>query len=59
MLTLFSASLGTGSLGPDAIKTHIPGAKGQAHALLEPAGFYIVEDRYREIALRIAEFAAH
>lgn len=57
VLTLFSASLGSGSLGPEAIKAHIPGAQGQAHALLEPAGFYIVEDRYREIAERIAEFA--
>lgn len=56
VLTLFTAGRG-GSMGPDAIIRHVPGASGQPHALLEPAGFYIVEDQSAELARRIAAFA--
>lgn len=57
VLTLFSAGLGGNNLGPEPLCTHIPGARGQDHALLGPAGFYIVEDQADELARRIARFA--
>ena len=37
---------------------HIPGIQGQKHALLNNAGFYIVEDKSAELAERLMEFAA-
>jgi len=58
VLTLYSEGLAGGSMGPEAIQAHIPGARGQPHALLAPAGFYIVEDQSAELAARIAAFAA-
>lgn len=57
VLTLFSAGLAGNNMGPEPIKSHVPGARGQAHALLDPAGFYIVEDQAAELAARIAAFA--
>jgi haloalkane dehalogenase len=57
VLTLFSESLAGNNMGPEPIKAHIPGARGQPHALLDPAGFYIVEDQAAELAARIAAFA--
>jgi haloalkane dehalogenase len=57
VLTLYSAGLAGGSMGPEQIHSHIPGAQGQPHALLDPAGFYIIEDRAAELARRIAAFA--
>lgn len=57
VLTLFSAGLGGNNMGAEPIKAHIPGARGQPHALLGPAGFYIVEDQPGELATRIAAFA--
>jgi haloalkane dehalogenase len=57
VLTLWSEGLG-GSMGPDRLLGHIPGARGQPHARLAPAGFYIVEDQAAELARRIARFAA-
>jgi hypothetical protein len=44
-------------MGPDRILVHIPGAKGQAHALLKDASFYITEDQWEELVRRIAVFA--
>lgn len=57
VLTLYSAGLGASSMGPEQIQAHIPGARGQPHALLDPAGFYIIEDQAAELAARIAAFA--
>lgn len=57
VLTLFSEGLGGNGMGPESIKAHIPGARGQRHALLGPAGFYIIEDQAAELAARIAAFA--
>lgn len=57
VLTLFSAGLAGNSMGPAPLKTLIPGARGQPHALLSPAGFYIIEDQSAELAARIAAFA--
>ncbi len=57
VLTLFSAGLAGNSMGPELIQAHIPGARGQPHALLSPAGFYIIEDQASELAARIAAFA--
>jgi haloalkane dehalogenase len=57
VLTLYSAGLAGGSMGPEQIQSHIPGAQGQPHALLDPAGFYIIEDQAAELASRIATFA--
>jgi haloalkane dehalogenase len=58
VLTLFSAGLRGNNRGPGPLCAHIPGARGQDHALLGPAGFYIVEDQAEELARRIARFAA-
>lgn len=56
VLTLYSAGRG-GVMSPDAIQRHVPGARGQPHALLDPAGFYLVEDHAAEIARRLRDFA--
>lgn len=57
VLTLYSAEFSGSSMGPDKILKHIPGTRGQAHALLDDAGFYIVEDQPHELARRLLEFA--
>ncbi|MBM4197091.1 MAG: alpha/beta fold hydrolase [Gammaproteobacteria bacterium] len=57
VLTVYAASLGSGSMGPGALLRHIPGTRGQPHALLESAGFYIIEDQSAELAQRIGESA--
>lgn len=57
VLTLYSAGLAGNNMGPEPIKAHIPGARGQPHELLAPAGFYIVEDQSAALAERIARFA--
>jgi haloalkane dehalogenase len=57
VLTLYSAEFSGSSMGPDKILNHIPGTRGQAHALLDDAGFYIVEDQPHELARRLLEFA--
>jgi haloalkane dehalogenase len=57
VLTLYSAEFSGSSMGPDKILHHIPGTRGQAHALLDDAGFYIVEDQPHELARRLLEFA--
>ncbi len=58
VLTLFSAAFENTAMGPEKILAHIPGAAGQKHALLDEAGFYIVEDRPIELATRLLEFAS-
>jgi haloalkane dehalogenase len=57
VLTLYSAAFAGGAMGPDAILAHLPGARGQDHALLPDANFYITEDQGPELARRIAAFA--
>jgi haloalkane dehalogenase len=57
VLTLFSESLRGNSMGPERMQAHLPGARGQPHALLDPAGFYIIEDQAAELAARLAAFA--
>ena len=57
VLTLFSEGLRGNSMGPAQIQAHLPGAHGQPHALLGPAGFYIIEDQAAELAARLAAFA--
>ena len=57
VLTLFSADFAGSSMGPEKILNHIPGIQGQKHALLNDAGFYIVEDKSAELAERLLEFA--
>ena len=56
VLTLFSAQTAKAAMSPDVFITHMPGAKGQDHALLE-AGFSIMEDQPEELSTRIAAFA--
>lgn len=58
VLTLFSASFKGTAMGPEKILHHIPGAQGQDHALLEEAGFYIVEDQPEQLSTRLLKFAA-
>ena len=53
VLTLFSADFAGTAMGPERLLNHIPGCAGQPHALLEDAGFYIVEDQPAELARRI------
>lgn len=57
VLTLFSASFAGTAMGPEGMLNHLPGARGQPHALLEHANFYITEDQPDELARRIADFA--
>ena len=57
VLTLFSASFAGTNMGPELLKAHVPGAQGQQHALLDPAGFYIHEDQTDALVERIAGFA--
>lgn len=57
VLTLFSATFAGGSMGPEKLIAHLPGASGQDHALLSDASFYLVEDQPEVLALRIAAFA--
>ena len=57
VLTLYSADFTGSSMGPDKILNQIPGTRGQNHALLDNAGFYIVEDKATELAERLLEFA--
>jgi haloalkane dehalogenase len=56
VLTLYSAQFKGTAMGPERVLDHIPGTRGQAHALIEEAGFYIVEDQSAELARRILEF---
>lgn len=56
MLTLYSAAFANTAMGPEKILDHVPGTNGQDHALLEQAGFYIVEDQPVELAERIRGF---
>ena len=58
VLTLFSKDFQGTAMGPERILGHIPGCAGQAHALIENAGFYIVEDQPEELARRLIAFAA-
>jgi haloalkane dehalogenase len=58
VLTLFSEGLGGNNMGAEPIKAHLPGARGQPHALLGPAGFYILEDQAAALVERIAALAA-
>ena len=58
VLTLYSSDFTGSSMGPDKILNQIPGTRGQNHALLDNAGFYIVEDKATELAERLLEFAA-
>jgi len=57
VLTLYSAAFAGGAMGPDRVLAHLPGARGQPHALLKDANFYITEDQGEEVARRIVEFA--
>ncbi|MCK6371976.1 MAG: haloalkane dehalogenase, partial [Gammaproteobacteria bacterium] len=56
VLTLFSASFAGTAMGPERLLAHLPGCRGQDHALLADAGFYIVEDQPAELARRTIEF---
>ena len=58
VLTIYTADFAGSAMGPEKILQHIPGTRGQPHALLEDAGFYIVEDQPEEIANRLIEFGA-
>jgi haloalkane dehalogenase len=53
VLTLFSADFAGTAMGPERLLAHIPGTAGQDHALLDEAGFYIVEDQPVELARRL------
>lgn len=58
VLTLFSASFAGTAMGPEKLLGNIPGTRDQNHALLEEAGFYIVEDQPEELAKRLLAFAS-
>lgn len=57
VLTVYSAAFAGSAMGPERLIAHLPGARGQPHALLDEANFYITEDQPEELARRIAEFA--
>lgn len=57
VLTLFTAAFAGSVIGPERLIAHLPGARGQPHALLKEANFYITEDQPEELARRIAGFA--
>lgn len=58
VLTLYSAAFAGSAMGPERLLAHLPGARGQDHALLPDCSFYLVEDQTAELARRIAAFAA-
>jgi haloalkane dehalogenase len=58
VLALYSAQFKGTAMGPEKILNHIPGARGQDHALIEEAGFYIAEDQPGELVRRIIGFIA-
>lgn len=53
---VIAAFAGT-AMGPERLIAHLPGARGQPHALLKEANFYITEDQSGELARRITAFA--
>ncbi|MDH4022295.1 MAG: haloalkane dehalogenase [Gammaproteobacteria bacterium] len=57
VLTLFSAAFAGTAMGPERLIAHLPGARGQPHALLKEANFYITEDQPGELARHITAFA--
>jgi haloalkane dehalogenase len=57
VLTLFSADFKGTAMGPEKLLSHIPGTRGQAHELVDDAGFYIVEDKPVELARSLLKFA--
>lgn len=57
VLTLFSADFAGSAMGPEKLLAHIPGTRGMAHALIENAGFYIVEDQPEQLAEHLLSFA--
>ncbi|MEO7385744.1 MAG: haloalkane dehalogenase [Gammaproteobacteria bacterium] len=57
VLALYSAAFAGSAMGPERLLAHLPGARGQNHALLPDANFYIVEDQGPELARRVAQFA--
>ena len=57
VLCLFSKDFEGTAMGPERLLKHIPGCRNQSHAMLEDAGFYIVEDQPAELARRVIEFA--
>jgi len=59
VLTLFSASFEGTAMGPEKILAHVPGTAGQDHALLDKAGFYIIEDQPEELSRRLLDFVAN
>lgn len=57
VLTIFSKMFArSASLGPQQHLDHIPGTKGQDHALIKKASFYIVDDASKELAERTLAF---
>ena len=59
VLTLFSADFKGTAMGPEKLLSQIPGTRGQAHELLNDAGFYIVEDKPLELARSLLKFAGN
>ena len=57
VLTLFTAAFAGSAMGPERVLAHLPGARGQPHALLKDCSFYLTEDQSEELARRIAGFA--
>jgi haloalkane dehalogenase len=55
VLTIFSDPVM--GMSPTPIQEHIPGSKGQPHAGLKKAGFYITDDRSDDIAKMLIQFA--
>lgn len=55
-LTLFSAAFAGSAMGPERLLAHLPGCRGQAHALLPETNFYLVEDAGPELARRTLAF---
>ncbi len=58
VLTLFSKQFRNSAMGPDKLLSHIPGCAGQAHALIDDANFYIVEDQSQVLCEHLLKFAA-
>lgn len=56
VLTLFSKRSAETEVPPIKFQEHIPGAKGQPHALLPETSFFIAEDKPEELATRVMDF---
>lgn len=58
VLTLFSERIAQAETSPTMFHDHMPGAKDQPHVLLTDASYYMAEDKPKELAGYLIDFAS-